>query len=101
MTKKPVVYAFIDSQNLNLGVQSQANHNFSKLLRDYLKYIVQINKLRGSLEYKKRQPMRSVETLGKAGKTSRSSGRFETLGLPKHGDTLSVAKKSKKVNNRK
>lgn len=81
------------------------NRSFSKLLRDYLKYIVQIDKLRGSLEYKKfhkkHQPVRSVETLGRAGKTSRSSDRSETLGLPKHGDTINVAKKSKKVNKTK
>ena len=82
------------------------NRSFSKLLRDFLKHIVQIDKLRGSLEYKhqrglkqKNQPRRSVETLGRAGKTSRSSGRYETLGLPKHGDTLNVAKKRGKVNN--
>lgn len=76
------------------------NKNFSKLLRDYLKFIVQIDKLRGSLEYKttKNQPIRSVETLGRAGKKSRSSGRYETLGLPKHGDKTTLAKKTKKVN---
>jgi uncharacterized LabA/DUF88 family protein len=72
------------------------NASFSKLLREYLKYIVQIDKLRRSLEYKKRQPMRSVETLGRAGKSSRSSGRYETLGLPKHGDTPIVAKMTQK-----
>lgn len=74
--------------------------NFSKLLREYLKFIVQIDKLRRSLEYKqsKNQSVRSVETLGRTGKTSRSSGRFETLGLPKHGDKKIVAKNTKKVN---
>lgn len=51
------------------------NRSFSKLLRGYLRYIVQIDKLRDSLEYKKCQPVRSVETLGRAGKSSRSSGR--------------------------
>ena len=49
----------------------------------------------------KNQPTRSVETLGGAGKTFRSSGRSETLGLPKHGDTLNIAKKTRKVNIRK
>ncbi len=72
------------------------NQRFSKLLRVYLRYIVQIHKLRDSLEYKKNQPMRSVETLGRAGKSSRSSGRYETLGLPKHGDTPIVAKMTQK-----
>ena len=76
------------------------NRSFSKLLRDFLKYIVQIDKLRGSLEYKKHQPIRSVETLGRAGKSSRSSGRYETLGLPRHGDAFSIAKNTKKVNKR-
>lgn len=51
------------------------NRQFSKLLRDFLRYIVQLDKLRVSLEYKKHQPLRSVETLGRAGKPSRSSGR--------------------------
>lgn len=73
------------------------NRSFSKLLRDFLKYIVQIDKLRGSLEYKKSQPVRSVETLGRAGKTSRSSGRSETLGLPKHGDSKILAKQRRNV----
>lgn len=77
--------------------------SFSKLLRDYLKYIVMIDKLRGSLEYKqskqsKNQSVRSVETLGRTGKSSRSSGRYETLGLPKHGDTKNIAKQRQKVN---
>ncbi len=76
------------------------NRSFSKLLRDFLKYIVQIDKLRGSLEYKKHQPIRSVETLGRAGKSSRSSGRYETLGLPRHGDAFNIAKNTKKVNKR-
>ena len=76
------------------------NRSFSKLLRDFLKYIVQIDKLRGSLEYKKHQPIRSVETLGRAGKSSGSSGRYETLGLPRHGDAFNIAKNTKKVNKR-
>ncbi|MCB9821859.1 NYN domain-containing protein [Candidatus Nomurabacteria bacterium] len=56
--------------------------NFSKLLREYLKFIVQIDKLRRSLEYKqsKTSPYGRSKTLGRTGKTSRSSGRFETLG---------------------
>lgn len=74
------------------------NHRFSKLLRDFLRYVVQVDKLRKSLEYKKHQPIRSVETLGRAGKTSRSSGRSKTLGLPKHGDRKNIAKNGKKVN---
>ena len=53
------------------------NRRFSKLLRSQLKYIVQIDQLRTKFAYKphKHQPVRSVETLGRAGKTSRSSGR--------------------------
>ncbi len=76
------------------------NVRFSKLLRSRLKYIVRIDQLKQKMQYKpyKNQPTRSVETLGGAGKTSRSSGRYETLGLPRHGDTSSVAKKTKKVN---
>lgn len=37
MSKKPVVYAFIDSQNLNLGVQSQGWKLDYKKFRLYLK----------------------------------------------------------------
>lgn len=74
------------------------NRKFSKLLHDYLRYIVQLDKLRGSLEYKKNQPRRSVETLGRAGEASRSSGRYETLGLPKNGDVVNIAEQGKKVN---
>lgn len=76
------------------------NRNFSKLLRDFLKYVVQIDKLRGSLEHKESQSVRSVETLGRTGKTSRSSGRYKTLGLPKHGDAKIVAKQKQNVKRR-
>ena len=37
-SKKPIVYAFIDSQNLNLGVRSQGWRIDYKKFRDYLKY---------------------------------------------------------------
>lgn len=64
VTKKPIVYAFIDSQNLNLGILSQGwklswpklrhfpNEHYSSLLRKFnqKKYIVKINQLRNSLE---------------------------------------------------
>lgn len=46
----------------------------------------------------KNQPRRSVETLGRAGEASRSSGRYETLGLPKNGDVVNIAEQGKKVN---
>ncbi len=59
------------------------NKHYSKLLRQFVKYIVRVDTLRPKLAYtpgratgtKKHQPRRSVETLGRAGKTSGSSGR--------------------------
>lgn len=53
------------------------NSKFSKLLRGELKYIVRLDRLKGKLQYTphKNRLTRSVETLGGAGKTSRSSGR--------------------------
>ena len=51
------------------------NASYSKLLKKFVKYIVRLDLLRNNLQYHthiKNQPMRSVETLG----------------LPKHGDTL-------------
>lgn len=59
------------------------NRNYSQLLGKYLSYIVRLDKLKGSLAYKKDQRRRSVETLGVSG----------------HGDTSTVAKKSARVNN--
>lgn len=60
------------------------NRQYSKLLRKFTKFIVRLDVLRPKLAYNprrskksetKNQPGRSVETLGRAGKTSRSSGR--------------------------
>jgi len=65
--KKQTVYAFIDSQNLNLGVRSQGwsldwrkfrqlftpNKHYSTLYKPFAAFVVRIDWLRGSLEYKK------------------------------------------------
>ena len=54
------------------------NRQYSKLLRQFIKYIFRVDTLRSRLEYlpkQKNQPKRSVETLGRTGKISRSSGR--------------------------
>lgn len=54
------------------------NASYSKLLKKFVKYIVRLDLLRNNLQYHaniKNQPMRSVETLGTAGKKPRSSGR--------------------------
>jgi uncharacterized LabA/DUF88 family protein len=60
------------------------NRHYSKMLRRFVQYIVRLDTLRPKLAYtnnkqhqlpQKNQPRRSVETLGRAGKTSRSSGR--------------------------
>ena len=61
------------------------NARYSKLLGNFQKYIFRLDRLKNTLEYKKDQRQRSVETLGVSG----------------HGDTSSVAKKSKKVNSKK
>ncbi len=57
------------------------NKKFSKLLRKFTKQIVRLDQLRGKLIYTaassqyKNQSKRSVETLGRTGKMSKSSGR--------------------------
>jgi uncharacterized LabA/DUF88 family protein len=54
------------------------NKRYSKLLRRFTKYIVRFDFLKAKLEYtghKKNQSRRSVETLGRTGSKSRSSGR--------------------------
>lgn len=60
------------------------NARYSKLLGNFQKYIFRLDRLKKTLEYKKDQRRRSVETLGVSG----------------HGDTSTVAKKPKKVNNK-
>ena len=118
--EKKKVYAFIDSQNLNLGVRSQGwkldfskfrqylhdkykgdfhclieyleqkgkllyvltpNKHDSSLLRKFSSYIVRVDWLRNSLEFKK----------------TGISGRSETLGLSSHRDKVSIAKKRRKA----
>lgn len=59
------------------------NRHYSGLLREYSDHIHIIGKAQKSLEYKKDQHRRSVETLGVSG----------------HGDTYSVAKNTAKVKN--
>ena len=58
------------------------NDKYSQLLKPFAGYIVRIDRLRNSLEYKKYRHRRSVETLGLSG----------------NGDTKNIAKKAKKVN---
>lgn len=58
---------------------------YSKLLKPFAEFIVQIDRLKTTLEYKKDQHRRSVETLGLSG----------------HGDKKSVPKKDPKVNSKK
>ena len=59
-------------------------HHYSSLLREYADYIDTVARAKKSIEYKKDQHRRSVETLGVSG----------------HGDTSNVAKNSKKVNDK-
>ena len=58
---------------------------YSKLLKSFSQYIVQVDKLKKSLEYKKDQHRRPVETLGLSG----------------HGDKYNVAEKQRKINPKK
>lgn len=58
------------------------NHKYSKLLTPYAKFIVRVDRLRKSIEYKKDQHRRSVETLGLSG----------------HGDSKIVPRPAEKVN---
>ena len=65
--KKPVVYAFIDSHNLNLGVQSQGwkiDRIFPKLLCDFLYYIIQVNVLKKEVKFKVKSYKASASTVG-------------------------------------
>lgn len=58
------------------------NAKYSKLLQKFQEKIVRVDKLQKSLEYKKDQRRRSVETLGVSG----------------HGDNFTVAKQRRNVN---
>ena len=60
------------------------NAKYSKLLGNFQQYIFRLDRLKNTLEYKKDQRRRSVETLGVSG----------------HGDTSSIAKRARKVNTR-
>lgn len=75
---------FLDERN-KLGYLMTPTRHFSKLLREFSRYIVLVDSLKGSLALntnKKRRDRRSVETLG----------------LPGHGDKKSILKSHKKVN---
>lgn len=70
---------YLEEQDKLLHIMAP-NKTYSKLLRRFTKRIVRLDLLRSKLEYHrskphKNQPRRSVETLGRTGKTSRSSGR--------------------------
>ena len=75
---------FLDENDKLLHLMAP-NKQFSKLLREFSKYIVLVDSLRNSLEFKNN-------------KKSRDWRSVETLGLPGHGDTKNIAKKPKKVN---
>lgn len=72
---------FLDEKGKLLHVFTP-NNKYSQLLKPLAGYIIRIDRLRESLEYKKYRHRRSVETLGLSG----------------NGDKNNVAKKSKKVN---
>lgn len=74
---------FLAENNKLLHIMAP-NAKYSKLLKPFASYIIRVDQLKKSLEYrnKKSQHRRSVETLGLSG----------------NGDTKNIAKKSKKVN---
>jgi uncharacterized LabA/DUF88 family protein len=61
------------------------NQYFSKLLREFSKYVIVLGSLKETLANKKRRDRRSVETLG----------------LPGHGDTPNIAQRKQRVNKHK
>lgn len=70
------------AENSKLGKIVSPTKHYSSLLREYSGHIDIVGNARKSLEYKKDQHQRSVETLGLSG----------------HGDAKSIAKKTKSVN---
>jgi uncharacterized LabA/DUF88 family protein len=79
------------------------SRRFSHLLSPFKSKITRIDHLRKVLEYKTspkkfNQPVRPVETLGKAGKNIVHRRSVETLGLSRHGDDeQSIANHTPKV----
>ena len=71
---------YLDQKN-KLAHVLVPNGRYSKLLGNFQKYIFRLDRLKSTLQYKKDQRQRSVETLGVSG----------------HGDNLSIANSSKKV----
>ncbi len=78
------LYEFLGDRNKLLHIMTP-NAKYSQLLKPFSSFIIRIDQLRQSLEYKKDRHRRSVETLG----------------LSDHGDTVNIAKKSKKVNKKR
>ena len=74
---------YLEENNKLLHILTPTS-KYSQLLKPFSNRIVTINTLRKSLEYQKNQHQRSVETLGLSG----------------NGDTVSIAKNTKKVNTR-
>ncbi len=81
------------------------NRRYSKLLSGYRKFIMSLEPLQGKLEYhgsnhSNKKPARAVgRNLRQSRKASQNVRSVETLGKPRHGDSVpTVAKRSKNVN---
>lgn len=80
------------------------NKRYSKLLREYRRFIGHLELLRGTLEYhEKKKPTHAVgRNLRQSRQLSQSVRSVETLGKLKHGDSpMIIAKKGKKSNTKK
>lgn len=79
------------------------NRKYSKLLSGYRKYITSLEQLRNKLEYtkdshKNKKPAHAVgRNLRQSRRTSQNMRSVETLGKPRHGDSLpNIAKSGRK-----
>lgn len=107
MDKNEKVFAFIDSQNLNLGVKSQGwsldfkkfrlylKNKLKKIICPNLKYSSLLKDYRGSIHVLNNSVRPKLEDI----KKDQNRRSVETLGLSDHDDASSVSKKALKVKN--
>lgn len=99
------LYEYLEERN-KLKLIIAPSHRFSHLLSPFKSKVIRISRYKSILEYKKptrkqNQPVRSVETLGKASSNITHQRSVETLGLSQHGDYKdSIPKHSRKVNHK-
>jgi len=97
------LYEYLEEHN-KLKLIIAPSHRFSHLLSPFKSKVIRISKYKNILEYKKttkkrNRPIRSVETLGRAGINITHQRSVETLGLSRHGDSKkSITKRPHNVN---